>query len=170
MKAEFLLNGEKVGYLTNGQVFELSYDIKGALFVLVFFRKRKENLGPFSIFKNIPMLHLMKSCGTYRGVSNIFSPNISFLAFGFGVDRFKVKLKINSLELQTPKAIINYRKPSFAVDLKHKIRPNLDMLQPRALNIKFKSPSIKLVELRINQIEIQNQYKLIQYEYNRVPN
>jgi hypothetical protein len=170
MKAKFLLNGEKVGYLTHGQVFEMGYEIKGALFVFVFFLKRKENPGRYSIFKNIPMLHLMKSIGTYTGLSNIFSPNITFLAFGFGVKRFKLNLKINYLEVETPKAVLTYRKPSFTIDLNHKIRPNLEMLKPRALNTKYKKLDIKTKALKINQIEIQNQYILTQNEYNRLPN
>ena len=170
MKANFLLNGEEVGYLTHGQVFKLGFDVSDSLFVFVFFRKRKENPGRYSIFKNIPMLHLMKSSGVYRGVSNIFYPDINFLAFGFGVKRFKVKLKINYLEIETPRAVLTYRKPNFAVALKHKIIPNLEMLKPRTLNIKYKIPSIKTVEFKINQVEIQNQYISIQNEYNRLPN
>lgn len=81
-------NGQKVEYLLHGQVFKLNYVFSRTLFVVV-----KYNNGT-SFFRRF---YVKKASGTFENVTNAYSPQIIFIAFGWGIKRYKQQFKINFL-------------------------------------------------------------------------
>jgi hypothetical protein len=81
-------NGQKVEYLLHGQVFKLNYVFSRTLFVVV-----KYNNGT-SFFRRF---YVKKASGTFENVTNAYSPQIIFIAFGWGMKRYKQQFKINFL-------------------------------------------------------------------------
>ncbi|MFO0495333.1 MAG: hypothetical protein ACK50Y_07360 [Flavobacteriia bacterium] len=81
-------NGQKVEYLLHGQVFKLNYVFSRTLFVVV-----KYNNGT-SFFRRF---YVKKASGTFENVTNAYSPQIIFFAFGWSIKRYKQQFKINFL-------------------------------------------------------------------------
>jgi hypothetical protein len=77
-----------VEYLLHGQVFKLNYVFSRTLFVVV-----KYNNGT-SFFRRF---YVKKASGTFENVTNAYSPQIIFIAFGWGIKRYKQQFKINFL-------------------------------------------------------------------------
>jgi hypothetical protein len=77
-----------VEYLLHGQVFKLNYVFSRTLFVVV-----KYNNGT-SFFRRF---YVKKASGTFENVTNAYSPQIIFIAFGWGMKRYKQQFKINFL-------------------------------------------------------------------------
>ena len=75
-------------YLLHGQVFKLNYVFSRTLFVVV-----KYNNGT-SFFRRF---YVKKASGTFENVTNAYSPQIIFIAFGWGMKRYKQQFKINFL-------------------------------------------------------------------------
>ena len=81
-------NGQKVEYLLHGQVLKMNYIFSRTLFVVV-----KYNNGT-SFFRRF---YFEKASGTFENVTNAYSPQIVFIAFGWGIKRYKQQFKINFL-------------------------------------------------------------------------
>jgi hypothetical protein len=151
MKANFLLNGHNVGYLIHGQVFEMQYKISGCLFVIV------SNKGK-------GMLQFRKAQGKYIGLSNAYSPNVSFWAFGFGIKRYTHRLKVNFMNTKISVPFTKYPKPKSNIDFSLP-KFNLSILRPINKPELLSMPQQKELNLILNNEHSLSLYEKVKNEY-----
>jgi len=145
MKANFLLNGHSVGYLIHGQIFEMQYSITGCLFVIV------SNKGK-------GLLQFKKSKGVYVGLSNAYSPNVRFLAIGFGIKSFTHKLKVNFINTQLAVPLTTYPKAKSNIDF------NLEKIYLRLAKPTIKPEPIEMPKFNNLRLKLNNEHSLSLYE------
>ena len=122
-------NGQKVEYLLHGQVFKLNYVFSRTLFVVV-----KYNNGT-SFFRRF---YVKKASGTFENVTNAYSPQIIFIAFGWGMKRYKQQFKINFLN-----TIVREMRPRL---LSSNVTQRMDV---NAKNIFLNSMNLNVLETKI---------------------
>jgi len=107
-KQSYTLNKKAINYLMHGDLFSYKYEIPAAWFVIIKYETELDhNFERLKWWKK--KYYLRKNKGIIEFKINVYSPNIKFYCFGFGMWSITKYFKVNIINVKTPAFIVNQK-------------------------------------------------------------
>jgi len=131
MEGRFLLNGNSIAYLIQGQSFELQIKAIGCLFVMIHYEDGESRFWNW---------HIRSTDTVFKSITNVYRPVIRVWGVGWGIKKLLHKaLKINFINVREQDLDIQFR-PAF----------NPPQLTKKNTDVKIESPDMRKPNVSMN--------------------